>query len=204
MLREVVVAGTGKRAQLDGYSSAGKTGTAWKFDPAIKGINRSKYISSFIGFAPADNPAITIAVVMDEPKLGGRDGGGAAAPAFQEIAQTILPELKVARDIESNATVAEIEEDIPETPGADGADTLKQAPQTGGPKLNDGETGHHPKGAMPKNESGKRPAEKTATPNSPKPVDTKPKRSIENEKVADPSNRQIKNKSSSARMDYRT
>jgi cell division protein FtsI (penicillin-binding protein 3) len=91
MLREVVLAGTGKKAQLDGYSSAGKTGTAWKFDPAIKGINRSKYISSFIGFAPADNPAITIAVVMDEPKFGGRDGGGSAAPAFQEIAQTVLP-----------------------------------------------------------------------------------------------------------------
>ena len=51
MLREVVVAGTGKRAQLDGYSSAGKTGTAWKFDPAIKAINRTKYVSSFIGFA---------------------------------------------------------------------------------------------------------------------------------------------------------
>ena len=199
MLREVVLAGTGKKAQLDGYSSAGKTGTAWKFDPAIKGINRSKYISSFIGFAPADNPAITIAVVMDEPKLGSRDGGGSAAPAFHEIAQTVLPELNIARDIESTSTVAE-SEDIPETPGADGADTLKEAPQTGGPKLSDGEV-EHPKAAMPKNESGKKPAEKVTTS---KPIEEKPKRSTE-KKVTEPSNRQIKNKSStSARMEYRT
>ena len=118
MLREVVLAGTGKRAQLDGYSSAGKTGTAWKFDPAIKAINRAKYVSSFVGFAPADDPAVTIAVVMDEPKLGGRDGGGAAAPAFREIAQSVLPELRIRPDLDSSALVADTE-DIPETPGID-------------------------------------------------------------------------------------
>ncbi len=203
MLREVVLAGTGKKAQLDGYSSAGKTGTAWKFDPAIKGINRSKYISSFIGFAPADNPAITIAVVMDEPKFGGRDGGGSAAPAFHEIAQTVLPELNVAKDIESSETVAEAE-DIPETPEADGAEVLGQAPQAGGPKLTGGET-EHSKGAMPKIETVDKPAEKIARPSPAKPVADKPKRSIEKEKVAEPSNKQIKNKSSSsARMEYRT
>ena len=204
MLREVVLSGTGKKAQLDGYSSAGKTGTAWKFDPAIKGINRSKYISSFIGFAPANNPAITIAVVMDEPKFGGRDGGGSAAPAFHEIAQTVLPELNVAQDIESSGEAVAETEDIPETPGADGADALKQAPQTGGPKLNDGDT-EHPKGAMPKNETGKRPTDKVVEPSPGKPGDEKTKRSLEKEKVAEPSNKQIKNKSSSsARMEYRT
>lgn len=203
MLREVVLTGTGRRAQLDGYSSAGKTGTAWKFDPAIKGINRSKYVSSFIGFAPAENPAVTIAVVMDEPKLGGRDGGGAAAPAFHEIAQTILPELNVARDIESSSTVAEAE-DIPETPGADGADALAQTPQTGGPKLNDGDV-ERPKAALPKPDAAKKATEKGPLPNPTKPRDPKAKNSNEKEKAIEPSNRQIKNKSSStARMEYRT
>lgn len=204
MLREVVLAGTGKRAQLDGYSSAGKTGTAWKFDPAIKGINRAKYISSFIGFAPANNPAITIAVVMDEPKLGGRDGGGAAAPAFREIAETILPELNVERDLDSLSTVAEAE-DIPETPGAAG-DTkpAMEIPQTGDPKLND--TGaDHPKAALPKTDVSKKPGENVAPPNRQnKAKDVNPKRSTEKEKLTESPNKQIKNKSSTARMEYRT
>lgn len=112
MLRQVVVAGTGKRAQLDGYTSAGKTGTAWKFDEKLKRINSAKYMSSFIGFAPAENPAVTIAVVMDEPKVGGRDGGQVAGPVFREIAQQILPELNIKRD--DFGEQDEIIEDVPE------------------------------------------------------------------------------------------
>ncbi len=98
MLRQVVLSGTGRRAQLDGYSCAGKTGTAWKFDPKTKRVDRSKYVSSFIGMAPADDPEIVIAVVMDEPKLGGRDGGSSAAPVFKAIAEAVLPELNIAGD----------------------------------------------------------------------------------------------------------
>jgi membrane peptidoglycan carboxypeptidase len=163
MLREVVLAGTGKRAQLDGYSSAGKTGTAWKFDPATKGINRAKYISSFIGYAPAENPAITIAVVMDEPKLGGRDGGGSAAPAFREIAQTVLPELNVAPDMESSSTVAE-SDDIPENPGdLDLKVPAEATPHAGGPKLS-GDDADRPKAALPKTDLNRKPEEKVAVP----------------------------------------
>ncbi|MCA1591012.1 MAG: penicillin-binding protein 2, partial [Acidobacteria bacterium] len=117
MLTEVVISGTGKRAQLDSYSSAGKTGTAWKFDPQTKRINSSKYVSSFIGFAPANDPRVTIAVVVDEPKFGGRHGGSAAAPAFKEIADRILPELNVAPDKEIVAAVSESRDDsVPEVP----------------------------------------------------------------------------------------
>ncbi|HUR98513.1 MAG TPA: penicillin-binding protein 2 [Pyrinomonadaceae bacterium] len=201
MLREVVLAGTGKRAQLDGYSSAGKTGTAWKFDPATKGINRAKYVSSFIGFAPADNPAITIAVVMDEPKLGGRDGGGSAAPAFHEIAQTVLPELNIAPDMESTAPVAEAEE-IPEDPGTvDLKSPIEITPHAGGPKLNGNES-ERPKAALPKIDLNKKPEDKSAAPNpAVRERETNPK---PREKVTEPPNKQIKNKSSSARMEYRT
>jgi cell division protein FtsI (penicillin-binding protein 3) len=99
LMRAVVTSGTGRRAQLNGYTSAGKTGTAWKFDEKIKRINSGKYMSSFIGFAPMDNPAFTIAVVMDEPKVGGRDGGGAAAPVFKEIAEGVLAEMHVPFDL---------------------------------------------------------------------------------------------------------
>ncbi len=98
MLREVVLKGTAKRAQLNGYTSAGKTGTAWKYNAQIKRVDSGKYVSSFIGFAPADNPEIVIAVVMDEPKSGARDGGQVSAPVFREIAEQILPELNVIPD----------------------------------------------------------------------------------------------------------
>ncbi len=118
MLREVVLSGTAKRAQLNGYSSAGKTGTAWKFDEKIKKVNAAKYVSSFIGFAPVDDPAVTIAVVMDEPKVGGRDGGQVAGPVFREIAQQILPELNVKPDLQMTQ-VADVE-DIPEIPSGGG------------------------------------------------------------------------------------
>ena len=114
MLREVVVSGTGRRAQLDGYTSAGKTGTAWKFDEVTKKVSSSKYISSFIGFVPAEAPAVTIGVVIDEPKIGGRDGGVVAAPVFHDIAEQVLPELGVGRDLPVNNMTAAIE-DIPET-----------------------------------------------------------------------------------------
>lgn len=124
MLREVVLSGTGKRAQLNGYTSAGKTGTAWKFDEKLKKVNAAKYVSSFIGFAPAEDPAVTIAVVMDEPKVGGRDGGQVAGPVFREIAQQILPELNVKPEgwLEAETEV----EDIPEiTSGGPSAESIE-------------------------------------------------------------------------------
>ena len=99
MLREVVLKGTGKRAQLNGYTSAGKTGTAWKYNAKLKRVDSGKYVSSFIGMAPADNPSVVIAVVMDEPSGGARDGGQVSAPVFRNIAEQILPEMNVVPDL---------------------------------------------------------------------------------------------------------
>ena len=196
MLREVVVAGTGRRAQLDGYSSAGKTGTAWKFDPAIKAINRAKYVSSFIGFAPADNPAITIAVVMDEPKIGGRDGGGAAAPAFREIAQAVLSELNVAPDLKGATTAVETE-DIPEAPGVEDVDPVDDTAESTEPNSRGKET-QRPKALVPdtKKQVAEFPKAKAQEPARKSPPDPG--------KKTEPPKGQIKNKSSTARMEYRT
>ncbi len=115
MLRQVVLSGTGRRAQLNGYTVAGKTGTAWKFNPKTKKVDSSKYISSFIGMAPADNPEIVVAVVMDEPQVGGRDGGTVSAPVFREIAQQILREMNVPTDtqVKQESLVAK---EIPDAP----------------------------------------------------------------------------------------
>jgi cell division protein FtsI (penicillin-binding protein 3) len=113
MLRQVVLTGTGRRAQLNGYTSAGKTGTAWKFDPKTKRVDPSKYVSSFIGMAPATDPEIVISVVIDEPKSGARDGGMVAAPVFKAIAEKILPAMNIKPD---GVPVKEmpVAQDIPE------------------------------------------------------------------------------------------
>ncbi|HEX8268023.1 MAG TPA: penicillin-binding transpeptidase domain-containing protein [Pyrinomonadaceae bacterium] len=95
MLESVTEEGTGKKARLEGYSSAGKTGTARKYDPEKRRYASGKYVGSFVGFAPADNPAVVIAVMVDEP-TGTFYGGEVAAPIFREIAEQVLPELNIA------------------------------------------------------------------------------------------------------------
>jgi cell division protein FtsI (penicillin-binding protein 3) len=99
MLEGVTLHGTARKAQLDGYTAAGKTGTAQKIDPKTHAYSKTKYIGSFVGFAPVKNPAVVIIVVIDEPQ-GSYHGGDVAAPVFREIAEQILPDLSVSPDIE--------------------------------------------------------------------------------------------------------
>jgi cell division protein FtsI (penicillin-binding protein 3) len=96
ILTAVVDHGTGKNAQLGGYSSAGKTGTAQKIT-ANGTYNHSLHIASFIGFAPATNPAVTILVVIDSP-VGAYYGAEVAAPVFRSIAEQTLGYLNVPQD----------------------------------------------------------------------------------------------------------
>lgn len=98
MLQEVVLKGTGKNAILDGYSSAGKTGTAQKINPLTHRYG-SKDIASFSGFAPVNNPAVTITVILDSP-VGPHEGGLVAAPAWARIAQQVLEYLDVPHDVD--------------------------------------------------------------------------------------------------------
>ena len=132
MLRQVVLTGTGRRAQLNGYTCAGKTGTAWKFDPKTKRVEASKYVSSFIGFAPYEAPAVTIAVVMDEPQVGARDGGMVSAPVFKQIAEAILPELNVNPDgaVQPDSLTAENVQETPDAPGDMKKTLLTDAPDS--------------------------------------------------------------------------
>jgi cell division protein FtsI (penicillin-binding protein 3) len=99
MLEGVTLRGTAKKAQLSGYTAAGKTGTAQKIDPKTHAYSATKYIGSFVGFAPVSNPAVVIIVVIDEP-MGAYHGGDVAAPVFREIAEQILPDLSVSPDVE--------------------------------------------------------------------------------------------------------
>jgi cell division protein FtsI (penicillin-binding protein 3) len=96
MMEGVITEGTAKAGKLEGYTSAGKTGTAQK---VIDGhYSKTKYWGSFAGFAPASNPSIAIIVVVDEA-VGLHQGGQVAAPVFKRIAEQSLRYLSVPSDI---------------------------------------------------------------------------------------------------------
>ena len=99
MMQGVVLHGTGKKAVLEGYTSAGKTGTAQKVDPATHAYSHTKYVGSFAGFAPLNNPAVTIAVILDSA-VGLHQGGQVAAPVFHRVAQQVLEYLHTPHDVE--------------------------------------------------------------------------------------------------------
>jgi cell division protein FtsI (penicillin-binding protein 3) len=99
MMEGVVLFGTGKSAQLDGYSSGGKTGTAQKIDPVTHTYSKTMHIASFAGFAPVNSPVIAVAVVLDSPK-GAYYGAEVSSPVFAEVAQQILEYLGVQHDID--------------------------------------------------------------------------------------------------------
>jgi cell division protein FtsI (penicillin-binding protein 3) len=99
MMEGVVLFGTGRSAQLNGYSSGGKTGTAQKIDPKTHTYSKTKHVASFAGFAPVNDPVISVAVVMDEPK-GAYYGAEVSAPVFAEVAQQVLEYLGVQHDVD--------------------------------------------------------------------------------------------------------
>jgi cell division protein FtsI (penicillin-binding protein 3) len=103
LMEGVIQHGTGPKARLDGWTAAGKTGTAQKIDPATGKYSRSSVIASFTGFAPINNPAVTILVSVDSPGGYPHGGGEVAAPVFKRIAEQILPYLDVPRDMPMNA-----------------------------------------------------------------------------------------------------
>jgi cell division protein FtsI (penicillin-binding protein 3) len=88
--------GTAPKAQIPGFSVAGKTGTAHKIEG---GRYVTRYVSSFVGFAPASNPRVIIAVMIDEPSAGEHYGGTVAAPIFARIASDTMRTLRVTPDI---------------------------------------------------------------------------------------------------------
>ncbi len=98
MMQKVVLEGTGRKAILEGYSSAGKTGTAQKVDPATGAYSKTKYIGSFAGFAPVNNPQIVVAVILDSA-VGLHQGGQVSAPVFKRISQQVLEYLHVPHDL---------------------------------------------------------------------------------------------------------
>jgi cell division protein FtsI (penicillin-binding protein 3) len=98
MFESAVLEGTGNLARLDGYSAAGKTGTAQKIDPATGTYSLREYVASFVGLAPVNNAAVTVLVMLDSP-VGGYHGGDVAAPVFKRVAEQVLAYLDVPHDV---------------------------------------------------------------------------------------------------------
>lgn len=98
MLEQVILEGTGNLALLDGYTAGGKTGTAQKIDPATGRYSLSEHIASFGGFAPINEPAVTVLVTLDSP-VGDFHGGDVAAPVFKRVTQQVLAYLNVPQDV---------------------------------------------------------------------------------------------------------
>jgi cell division protein FtsI/penicillin-binding protein 2 len=97
MLKGVLApGGTASQVSVPGYQLAGKTGTASKIDPATGQYSETAYVASFVGFAPAADPQLLCAVIVDEPKTGSIYGGAVAAPAFGEIMSFALPYLGIS------------------------------------------------------------------------------------------------------------
>ena len=93
MMESVVSEGTGKNAQVKGYSIGGKTGTS------EDGVNTNKYVASFVGVTPVSNPQLVVLVVLYNPTgEGGHGGGGVAAPVASKILNEALPYLQVSQD----------------------------------------------------------------------------------------------------------
>jgi cell division protein FtsI (penicillin-binding protein 3) len=113
MMEGIVVNGTGRKAALDGYSAAGKTGTAQKIDVLTHTYSHTKHIGSFAGFAPVNNPAISVAVVIDSPSGMGW-GADVSAPVFKEVAQEVLEYLGVPHDEPMQAQPTTPPQDIAE------------------------------------------------------------------------------------------
>lgn len=95
--------GTALRAQVAGYRVAGKTGTAHKLGPT--GYEKDKYVGSFVGMAPASNPKLIMAVMIDEPTSGEYYGGTVAAPVFSAVMADALRMLSVPQDAPNNNVV---------------------------------------------------------------------------------------------------
>lgn len=87
--------GTGSKIAVPGFIVAGKSGTAYKHDPVTKGYSHDRYMASFMGFAPADDPRIAVLVMMDEPSAGKHMGGEVSGPIFGTITTESLKYLGV-------------------------------------------------------------------------------------------------------------
>ena len=125
IMEQVVEEGTGKKARISGFSVGGKTGTAQIPDPRNGGYYKDRYIASFIGIAPMDDPRLAMAVVVEAPR-NKTHGGSVAAPIFREIAEKVLFHMGVSpKNVYAGTKI------MPDLSGMSVRDILKWSEQEG-------------------------------------------------------------------------
>ena len=126
-LEQVIEAGGGKKAYIAGYHIAGKTGTAQKINPAGPGYLPQKYVSSFAGMAPANDPQITLLINIDEPDPSNYYGGQIATVVAKQVFNDIFNYLALKSDATSEETAKSLLKDVivPEVRGLKTADAKK-------------------------------------------------------------------------------
>ncbi len=122
MMKSVVAEGTGKNAQVVGYSIGGKTGTS------EDGVNTNKYVTSFVGVAPIEDPEVVILITLYNPTgQGGHQGGGVAAPIASQVLGEVLPYLEVVKQEQEEAGMVT----VPNIIGMNLSDAKKVLKETG-------------------------------------------------------------------------
>ncbi|MBR3674273.1 MAG: PASTA domain-containing protein [Clostridia bacterium] len=125
MMESVVSEGTGKNAQVKGYSIGGKTGTS------EDGVNTNKYVASFVGVTPISNPQLVVLVVLYNPTgEGGHGGGGVAAPVASKVLTEVLPYLDVSQD-NVDETDIKVNVEVPNVVGMSYKDAKKALNEVG-------------------------------------------------------------------------
>ena len=130
LLEQVVATGGGKKATVRGYRVAGKTGTAQKINEFGTGYSEGKYIASFCGFGPVENPRIALLVIIDEPS-GNFYGGQIAAP----VASRILAQVFRYMRIEPSSAPGIDEDELPEDVGEGDTSGISALPNHEPPKV---------------------------------------------------------------------
>ncbi len=125
MMETVVLRGTGTPAQLNGYTAAGKSGTAQKIDTNTGRYSPNQYIASFVGFAPVNEPAVTILVVLDSPQ-GAHHGGEVGGPVFKRIAEQVLAYMDEPHDVPMPSNL-ETAKNLSRTPEPDSSNEINEA-----------------------------------------------------------------------------
>jgi len=106
MMEGVILDGTGRFARLDGWTAAGKTGTAQKIDPSTGRYSRTQFIASFTRICTINNPAVTILISLDSP-VGYTRGDPRRRRFFKRVAEQVLPYLDVPRDVPVTAKLVQ-------------------------------------------------------------------------------------------------
>ena len=137
LLEQVVATGGGSKAAVKGYRIAGKTGTAQKINEHTSGYMEGRYIASFCGFAPVENPEIVVLVVIDDPSAGAFYGGQIAAPVARDIFSQLLRFMHISPSSDTFADMNKDKETAAARPAPAASDGKVRMPDLTGMSIRD-------------------------------------------------------------------